>query len=1528
MTFSSFLVGADTLLTECASVLLERGHSVLGIVTSTPRVEAWARSRNIPTYDTASDWKAVLASRPFDYLFAITHLALLPDDVVRQPRKMTINFHDGPLPKYAGLNTPAWALMNREPRYGITWHVVDAGVDTGDILEQAVFDVAPKETSLSINTRCFELGIESFRTLVKKLEDGTETRTPQDVSERTIFYRASRPPFGCMLDFEKSAEELEALVRALDFGPYPNPLGVAKIAIDGEPVLVTRAEAREAIAERGHASFVDGALVVGCARGSLAIEAAVGLDGQERRLDGLREPRPIQDSTELHERVGALNDEAAKSEPFWHRRLRELDPVLVPYANNDARPSDTVARVSVSLPRDLAPARLWSAIALYLSKLAQKPAFDVAFASAELRERVRGLERWFATEVPLHVAIDPSLDFSETVRRTESELERLQKRGTFIRDLVTRMPELRTRPELTVGPLLPIAFVEGDARVQGATLSFCLADGALSIAYDPARVTLGAAERLAREIAGFVSRAESAGPAPVAHLGLLDPSERERVLVEWNRTAADHRRDVCVHRLFEEQADRTPDRVAIVSQGATLTYRELDERSNRLAHRLRRLGVGPDSLVGVYVERSLDLMVATLGVQKAGGAYVPLDPSYPADRLAFMLSDSKASIVVSQRHLASRLPSHGATTVFVDDVAMEPGDRLEPNTTSANLAYVIYTSGSTGRPKGVMVEHHNVANFFRGMDDVIAKKGKADGPPVWLAVTSLSFDISVLELFWTLVNGFSVVLYVDHDRSATSVDPAIQNQPMNFGLFYWGNDDGPGPKKYQLLLEGAKFADKNGFNSVWTPERHFHAFGGPYPNPAVTGAAVAAVTKHVDIRAGSCVVPLHHPLRVAEEWAVVDNLSGGRVGLSIASGWQPDDFVLRPENAPPKNKDAMFRDAEIVRKLWRGEAVTFETDKGPKQIVTQPRPVQKELPLWVTTAGNPDTYRGAAKAGANVLTHLLGQSIAEVGEKIKIYREALVAEGKDPKAYKVTLMLHTFVGEDVERVRQIVHEPMKEYLRSAVALIKEYAWAFPAFKRPEGAKSALDVDLRSLSKEELDGILEFAFERYFVESGLFGTVESCLERVTALKKIGVDEVACLVDYGVAPETMLASLDRLAEVVRRANQKVASDEWSFAALVAKHGVSHFQATPSMVRMLLGLDETRQALASIDHVMVGGEAFPVSLARELRTLLSASGSSKGTVTNMYGPTETTIWSSTHRIESAPDSVPIGRPIANTSLFVLDPGYEPVPVGVAGELFIGGEGVVRGYHDRPELTRERFVENPFGEGRLYRTGDLARFTSDGVVEFLGRTDHQVKVRGYRIELGEIETQVGSFPNVKEAVVIAREDTPGDQRLCAYFTSTGAVDVDQLRDALRSKLPEYMVPGHFVPLEALPLTPNGKVDRKQLPAPEVAKAPAKEYAAPESELESQIADVWKTTLGRDRVGRDDNFFDIGGHSLLVVRMHRTMKETLAQPIALTDLYRFPTIRALATYLEGGGKSEELDKSADRAAQRREALSRRRRDR
>lgn len=401
------------------------------------------------------------------------------------------------------------------------------------------------------------------------------------------------------------------------------------------------------------------------------------------------------------------------------------------------------------------------------------------------------------------------------------------------------------------------------------------------------------------------------------------------------------------------------------------------------------------------------------------------------------------------------------------------------------------------------------------------------------------FSKNILANVTTLAGAFKAV---SSSKEKNYFGPEIQQQtrPLGFSLFLWGNDDAPGRDKYRLMLEGAKYFDRAGFEAVWTPERHFHAFGGPYPNPSVTGAALAAVTERIGIRAGSCVSPLHHPLRIAEEWAVVDNLSNGRVGIAFASGWQLNDFVLRPENHA-NNKRVLLEQIDQVRRLWRGEKITFRNPLGQDIAVQSlPRPVQPELPLWVTTAGNPDTYRQAGELGANVLTHLLGQSLDDVAGKIAIYRQARAAAGHDPSAGKVTLMLHTFVGEDDAQVRDLVRQPMKDYLRSSLKLIMDIAASFPAFNRLTGKGEKLqETDLRNMPQSDMDAMLDFAFERYFEASGLFGTPSTCAQMVERCKHADVDEIACLLDFGVPTDRIMASLPLLNAVREQANRNVTS-----------------------------------------------------------------------------------------------------------------------------------------------------------------------------------------------------------------------------------------------------------------------------------------------------------------------------------------------------------------------------------------------------
>jgi amino acid adenylation domain-containing protein len=653
--------------------------------------------------------------------------------------------------------------------------------------------------------------------------------------------------------------------------------------------------------------------------------------------------------------------------------------------------------------------------------------------------------------------------------------------------------------------------------------------------YDTAlfdRVTI---ERM-RDHLTILLRATTAFPQTiVGELPLLTEGEGCQLMIEWNDTDRCDPPPGIIHQMFEEQAARSPNAVAAVLEQGQITYAELNRRANQLSQYLQKRGVGPEAVVAICLERSLDMLVTLLGVLKAGGSYLPLDPAFPAQRLAFMIADARPLMVATDSRLARSVPANGTRLLLVDAEADEisrEGSVASPSAvTPENAAYVIYTSGSTGRPKGVQVRHSAVANFLGSMRQITSITAE----DVLLAVTTLSFDIAALELYLPLT-------------------------------------------------------------------------------------------------------------------------SGARVEI---------------------------------------------------------------------------TSREAAADGTQLLA-ALGRSDA-------------------------TLM--------------------------------------------------------------------------------------------------------------------------------------------------------QATPATWRLLV--ESGWQGRSSL-RILCGGEALTRGLANHLLDRTDS-------LLNVYGPTETTIWSAARRIESRGGSVDIGQPIANTRIYILDPNLCALPAGAPGELYIGGAGLARGYLNRPARTAAQFIPDPFAAvagQRLYRTGDLTRYRTAGSIEFLGRADNQVKIRGFRIEPGEIEAALTQNPVVAGALVVPHESSPGDRRLVAYVvarresqggeaepgelkTASRSLLAHQLRSDLKQNLPSYMVPSNIVVLDGFPLTPNGKVDRKALPAPELSAAHSAPGAEPPNETQEILSTIWAQTLGLERIGVRDDFFECGGHSLLATRLIHRLQEAFGVTIPLSSLFEAPTVEGLARRID-----------------------------
>jgi amino acid adenylation domain-containing protein len=667
--------------------------------------------------------------------------------------------------------------------------------------------------------------------------------------------------------------------------------------------------------------------------------------------------------------------------------------------------------------------------------------------------------------------------------------------------------------------------------------------------YDRALYSAEEIELLSGQFDALLSSVLDGARARVADLEILSDEERRRILRGFNPTRTEYPQGLCVQQLFEEQSARTPDRVAVSFDEQRLTYSALNAKANRLAHHLQDAGVGPETRVGLYMERGVEAIVGLLGILKAGGVYVPLDPASPTERLAFIISEARLTVLVTQSALRASLPDAPVRAICLgsDDELLATASAANPwcRATPENLAYIIYTSGSTGRPKGVMVEHRSVVN--------------------------LSFALS------------------------------------------------------EAVYEGA--------------------------------------------------------------------------GESLAVGL----------NAP----------------------LTF--DASVKQLL------------------------------------------------------------------------------------QLLHGH--------------------------------------------------------------------------------------------------TLHILPEEVR-------SDPERFVAFIAQQNLSTFDCTPFQLKSLLACGLAEETDERLKMILVGGEALDERMWRVL-----ARGGHIAHF-NLYGPTECTVDATVCRVQSSPEQATIGCPLPNAEIYILDDDLRPVPVGVPGEIHVGGAGLARGYLGQPAQTAERFIPNPFsgaGGGRLYKTGDVARYLPDGRIKYLGRNDHQVKLRGYRVELQEIEAVVSEHPSVREAVAAGHEGAAGAELVVYIVLAEGALEMErgdpeqrnlkaELREFLRRRLPEYMIPSSFVLLPALPLSVNGKVDRARLPDPQKdASVIRLKYEPPRNQIERAIVSIWREELHLEKIGIHDNIFDLGGSSLVVARVFDRLQTIFGKELRMVEMFRHPTVNTLAEYLSrehsDGFQREGIDK-------------------
>ncbi|NMO19497.1 amino acid adenylation domain-containing protein [Pyxidicoccus fallax] len=767
--------------------------------------------------------------------------------------------------------------------------------------------------------------------------------------------------------------------------------------------------------------------------------------------------------------------------------------------------------------------------------------------------------------------------------------------------------------------------------------------------------------------------------------------------------------------LLEARAGMDAGAVALLQGDRSVTWGELREKARRLAAELVDRGVGPEVLVAVCLEPSVERTAALWAVLEAGGAYVLLTVPQLRELAALAPEGGAPPLLLTHSRVRTSAALDASRVLQVDalladgtDVLARAGnvavaalaesvrrvsraaelrERSRPVNVSAETMVCLEPMvGPAGDALRAVHTHRTVADLFRRLD---ASGDTAGG--AWLDVEESHAPGTGLESLWALTRGLRVVMPADKARfHVLSTGGVASRRGPDFSLSFFANDeDSLGGRKYRLLLEAAKFADANGFSAVWTPERHFHAFGGLYPRPAVVGAGVASVTERVGIRAGSVVLPLHDPILVAEEWSVLDNLSDGRVGVSFASGWHANDFVFAPDRYA-RRKEVMLRGVEEVRSLWRGGTVRRRNGAGDEvELSLRPRPVQKELPIWLTAAGSPETFRLAGEMGAYVLTNLMGQHLDELAGKVALYRDAWRQHGHAGRGH-VSLMMHAYLGADPAEVRRRVRQPLLNYFRSSVDILAGFV-----------ASQGLKMDPRSLTPADVDALLEHGLERYVEDGGLFGTPDSCGPVVERVRRLDVDELACLVDFGVEVEATLEGLTHLDALRARYSPEPAAPvpvatleegpnaAEALLALVRDTGVTWLHCTATLARALAELPGAGEALGSVRRVLLEG-ATPEVTATLSRALPS-------------------------KVVPRDAGLGLGALPPESSWDVVDARGASLPPGVVGELTVSGAGVPRGFWNAAGSASLRVLRASADGERRLATGRRARRRLDGSLELL---------------------------------------------------------------------------------------------------------------------------------------------------------------------------------------------------------------------
>ncbi len=896
----------------------------------------------------------------------------------------------------------------------------------------------------------------------------------------------------------------------------------------------------------------------------------------------------------------------------------------------------------------------------------------------------------------------------------------------------------------------------------------------------------------------------------IYELTILSEEEKQTLMFDFNDTVADYPRDKCVHQLFEEQVAKNPDKIAVIACDKTLTYKELNEEANRIAHSLIEKGIGKGDFVAFMLPRRSYLIATMLGILKSGAAYMPIDPDYPQDRIEYMLSDSCAKFCVTDKNISELLGNSNRNNlaVFVD---------------GTDNCYCIYTSGSTGKPKGTLLTHSNVVNYVdnNNNNNVVHKIIKESYRNI-VSVTTVGFDIFVTESLLPLANGMEIVLASEEQAKLQSklndlikVNPAdvLQTTPTKMKSLIVDKEQLDYLKAVKVIILGGE---------------------------ALETTLVEELKELTD--------------------AEIFNIYG------------PTEATVWVTNAEIENKLSVYACFNNIAEYKKKQIAL--SDKNTKLTYCQLNDLINDYCAKLQASG--------IKKNDVVAIHL-ERSIELVVFQLAVLKAGAVFLPVD-KRYPIDRI--EYMCKDCN-VALLVSDELESLTNSKVISLSSF--------------KTIVTNIPATTVEN-NGVCYIIYT-----SGSTGNPKGCMLKGTSLvnfcknnntlktlKQKDSNVFACVnsfsFDYFIA-ESLLPLLNGYQTVIL--DDTESTNQKNFLEVVNNKNINVLMTTPTKLKLFFDDKLNCEVLEQLDCICTSGEALPEELLQILYKKAP-----KAQVYNPLGPSECTVWNVGGELERCKGiDIHIGKPIANTQIYIVDKYMKPVPIGVTGELCIAGDCVGAGYLNRPELTAEKFIDNPFGKGKMYKTGDLAYWREDGNIAYVGRNDFQVKIRGLRIELGEIENAISSVDGINMSVVVVRKNSEGRQLICAFYTGEEK-SAQEIKAVIGEKLPKYMLPHIFTHLDEMPLTSSGKISRKTLPEIDLENIETTvEFVAPKTEEEQVLVECIKTTLGCEKVSTLDNFFDIGGDSLKAIELASQL-ETKGYDVQIRTIFDCDTVQELAKEL------------------------------